>query len=37
MIENAQRDINIAFINEIAQIFSKMGLSVHDVLDAARK
>jgi UDP-N-acetyl-D-glucosamine/UDP-N-acetyl-D-galactosamine dehydrogenase len=36
VIENAQRDINIAFINEIAQIFNKMGLSVHDVLDAAR-
>jgi UDP-N-acetyl-D-galactosamine dehydrogenase len=36
VIENAQRDINIAFINEVAQIFNKMGLSVHDVLDAAR-
>ena len=36
VIENAQRDINIAFVNEIAQIFNKMGLSVHDVLDAAR-
>jgi UDP-N-acetyl-D-galactosamine dehydrogenase len=36
VIENAQRDINIAFINEIAQIFNTMGLSVHDVLDAAR-
>ncbi|MFO0988766.1 MAG: nucleotide sugar dehydrogenase [Alphaproteobacteria bacterium] len=36
VIENAQRDINIAFINEIAQIFNKMGISVHDVLDAAR-
>ncbi|HEY7609245.1 MAG TPA: nucleotide sugar dehydrogenase [Alphaproteobacteria bacterium] len=36
VIENAQRDINIAFINEIAQIFGKMGISVHDVLDAAR-
>ena len=36
VIENAQRDINIAFINEIAQIFNTMGISVHDVLDAAR-
>ena len=35
-IENAQRDINIAFINEVAQIFCSMGLSTHDVLDAAR-
>jgi len=35
-IENAQRDINIAFINEITQIFSNIGLSVWDVLDAAR-
>lgn len=35
VIENAQRDINIAFINEITQIFSKLGLSIHDVLDAA--
>jgi UDP-N-acetyl-D-glucosamine/UDP-N-acetyl-D-galactosamine dehydrogenase len=36
VIENAQRDINIAFMNEIAQIFAKMELSVWDVLDAAR-
>ncbi len=36
VIENAQRDINIAFMNEIAQIFSKMDLSVWDVLEAAR-
>jgi UDP-N-acetyl-D-galactosamine dehydrogenase len=36
VIENAQRDINIAFMNEIAQIFSKMDLSVWDVLAAAR-
>src|SRR6476469_4524454 len=35
-IENAQRDINIAFINEVTQIFSKTGVSVWDVLDAAR-
>lgn len=36
VIENAQRDINIAFMNEIAQIFAKMGISVWDVLEAAR-
>jgi UDP-N-acetyl-D-galactosamine dehydrogenase len=36
VIENAQRDINIAFINEITQIFGKLDLSVWDVLDAAR-
>jgi|EndMetStandDraft_2_1072991.scaffolds.fasta_scaffold00263_7 UDP-N-acetyl-D-galactosamine dehydrogenase len=36
VIENAQRDINIAFMNEIAQIFDRMDLSVWDVLAAAR-
>ena len=36
VIENAQRDVNIAFINEVAQIFCTLGLSTHDVLDAAR-
>lgn len=35
VIENAQRDINIAFINEITMIFQKLGLSAYDVLDAA--
>ena len=35
VIENAQRDINIAFINEIAMIFGKLGISTHDVLEAA--
>ena len=35
-IENAQRDINIAFMNEVAQIFAKVDLSVWDVLAAAR-
>lgn len=34
-IENAQRDINIAFMNEVAQIFSKIGVSIWDVLAAA--
>ena len=36
VIENAQRDINIAFVNEVAQIFCTLGLSTHDVLAAAR-
>jgi UDP-N-acetyl-D-galactosamine dehydrogenase len=36
VIENAQRDINIAFINEVSLIFNRLGLSVHDVLAAAR-
>ena len=35
-IENAQRDINIAFMNEIAQILSKIGVSIYDVLAAAK-
>lgn len=35
VIENAQRDINIAFVNEITQIFSRIGISIQDVLDAA--
>lgn len=36
VIENAQRDINIAFMNEVAQIFGKIDLSIWDVLAAAR-
>jgi UDP-N-acetyl-D-glucosamine/UDP-N-acetyl-D-galactosamine dehydrogenase len=36
VIENAQRDINIAFMNEITQIFQKCDLSIWDVLDAAK-
>jgi len=36
VIENAQRDINIAFMNEIPHIFAKLDLSIWDVLDAAR-
>tara|TARA_B100001123_G_scaffold442768_1_gene587153 strand:+ start:10077 stop:11345 length:1269 start_codon:yes stop_codon:yes gene_type:complete len=36
VIENSQRDINIAFINEVAMICHKMDISIHDVLDAAR-
>ncbi len=35
VIENAQRDINIAFMNEITQIFSHLDLSIWDVLEAA--
>jgi UDP-N-acetyl-D-galactosamine dehydrogenase len=35
VIENAQRDINIAFMNEITQIFGKLGISALDVLEAA--
>lgn len=34
-IENAQRDINIAFVNEISMICSRLGISAYDVLDAA--
>jgi len=36
VIENAQRDINIAFMNEVAQIMSHIDVSVWDVLEAAR-
>jgi UDP-N-acetyl-D-galactosamine dehydrogenase len=36
VIENAQRDINIAFMNEITKIFSKLDISIWDVLAAAR-
>ena len=35
-IENAQRDINIAFINEISLFCQKLNISVYDVLDAAK-
>jgi len=34
-IENAQRDINISFVNELALIFDRMGIDTNDVLDAA--
>jgi UDP-N-acetyl-D-glucosamine/UDP-N-acetyl-D-galactosamine dehydrogenase len=36
VIENAQRDINVAFINEITQIMNKLDVSIHDVLESAR-
>ena len=35
VIENAQRDINIAFVNEVTKIFRQMDISVLDVLEAA--
>jgi UDP-N-acetyl-D-galactosamine dehydrogenase len=35
VIENAQRDINIAFVNEVAAICQRLDMSVHDVLSAA--
>lgn len=35
VIENSQRDINIAFVNELAKIFHLMGIDTHDVLEAA--
>ena len=35
VIENSQRDINIAFVNELAKIFNLMGIDTHDVLTAA--
>lgn len=34
-IENAQRDLNIAFVNEVAMMCNRMGISTKDVLDAA--
>ncbi len=35
VIENSQRDINIAFVNELAKIFNLMDINTHDVLEAA--
>ncbi|USI72348.1 nucleotide sugar dehydrogenase [Sphingomonas morindae] len=35
-IENAQRDVNIAFMNEVTRIFARLDVSIWDVLDAAR-
>jgi len=35
VIENSQRDINIAFVNELAKIFSRIGIDTHEVLEAA--
>lgn len=36
VIENAQRDINIAFVNELKKIFDRMDIDTNDVLEAAR-
>lgn len=35
VIENSQRDINIAFVNELSKIFTRMGIDTNDVLEAA--
>jgi UDP-N-acetyl-D-galactosamine dehydrogenase len=35
IIENSQRDVNIAFMNELARIFNVMGIDTHDVIEAA--
>jgi UDP-N-acetyl-D-galactosamine dehydrogenase len=35
VIENTQRDINIAFVNELSKIFNRMGINTNDVLEAA--
>ena len=35
VIENAQRDVNIAFVNELAKIFNLLDINTHDVLEAA--
>lgn len=35
VIENSQRDLNIAFVNELAKIFRLIGIDTHEVLDAA--
>ena len=35
VIENTQRDVNIALVNELSMVFSMMGIDTHDVIDAA--
>lgn len=35
VIENCQRDINIAFVNELSKIFNRLGIETHEVLEAA--
>jgi UDP-N-acetyl-D-galactosamine dehydrogenase len=35
VIENSQRDINIAFVNELSKIFTRLGIDTNDVLEAA--
>jgi UDP-N-acetyl-D-glucosamine/UDP-N-acetyl-D-galactosamine dehydrogenase len=34
VVENSQRDINIAFMNELAMVFDKMGIDTNEVIDA---
>ena len=34
-IENAQRDLNISYVNELALIFDKIGIDTNDVIEAA--
>lgn len=36
LLENIQRDVNIALMNEFAQIMDKMNISIHEVIDAAK-
>ncbi|HRH60651.1 MAG TPA: nucleotide sugar dehydrogenase, partial [Chitinophagaceae bacterium] len=36
VIENAQRDLNIAFVNELSLIFDKIGVNTYEVLEAAK-
>lgn len=35
IVENCQRDVNIAFFNELAKVFNVMGIDTHDVIEAA--
>jgi len=35
VIENSQRDLNIAFVNELSKIFNRIGIDTHEVLEAA--
>ena len=37
VIENIQRDLNIALINELAVIFNKLGLNSREIIDAAEE
>ncbi|MFC3900403.1 nucleotide sugar dehydrogenase [Aliicoccus persicus] len=36
VVENSQRDINIAFMNELAKVFNKMGINTNEVVEAMR-
>lgn len=35
IVENTQRDVNIAFINEVAKVFNALGIDTEEVLEAA--